>query len=351
MSSSSEVIGTADASSLLNINMSNVTKLTATNYLMWKRQVHALCKGYDLAGYLDGSVAAPDATVTTADGSTANLAYKHWMRQDQLILSSLLGAISLSVQPLLSTAATSAEIWRTLADTYAKPSRTHVKQIREQLKHWKKASRSIEEYFQGFTTRFDQLALLDNPIAQEDQIDYILGGLPDEYKQVVDQIEGRDTTPSLTVVLEKLINQELKLQTLLTVSSPVPVSANVASHRSNNNRNSHQSRGGSSWQSRQQSQGRDRGSNGHGYQGRCQLCGTHGHSARWCTQLHSSGRGFASSGGNYQASPMSPWQPQANMPYNGGEDVTIADGSSLKIANTGSGEGSQHGDPVTPGQD
>ncbi|XP_010423817.1 PREDICTED: uncharacterized protein LOC104708863 [Camelina sativa] len=132
MSSSSVVVGTADATSLLNINMSNVTKLTSTNYLVWKRQVYALCKGYDLAGYLDGSVAVPPTTLTTNDVSSANPAYKNW---------------------------------------------------------------------------FDQLALLESPLPQEDQIDYILG-VPEEYKSVVDQIEGLDTTQSFTVVLEKLINHE-----------------------------------------------------------------------------------------------------------------------------------------------
>lgn len=58
MSTTDELVATG-ASSLLNVNMSNVTKLTATNFLMWYRQVHALLNGYDLARYLDGSVPAP----------------------------------------------------------------------------------------------------------------------------------------------------------------------------------------------------------------------------------------------------------------------------------------------------
>lgn len=33
-----------------NVNTSNVTKLTSTNYLMWSLQIHALLDGYDLAG-------------------------------------------------------------------------------------------------------------------------------------------------------------------------------------------------------------------------------------------------------------------------------------------------------------
>lgn len=40
---------------LLDVNMTNVTKLTPSNYLMWSLQVHALLNVYDLASYLDST--------------------------------------------------------------------------------------------------------------------------------------------------------------------------------------------------------------------------------------------------------------------------------------------------------
>lgn len=46
-------------SSLLNVNMANITKLSASNYLMWSRQVNALLDGYDLASFIDGSSSLP----------------------------------------------------------------------------------------------------------------------------------------------------------------------------------------------------------------------------------------------------------------------------------------------------
>lgn len=38
---------TTNAQTLLTINMSNVSKLTAANYLMWSVQIHELLDGYD----------------------------------------------------------------------------------------------------------------------------------------------------------------------------------------------------------------------------------------------------------------------------------------------------------------
>lgn len=106
----SETINVSDNQTILNVNMTNVTKLTSTNFVMWSRQVHALFDGYDLAGFIDGSVIIPPPTLTTEGTIATNPAYTLWKRQDRLLYSALLGAISTSLQPILSTATTAAEI-------------------------------------------------------------------------------------------------------------------------------------------------------------------------------------------------------------------------------------------------
>lgn len=85
--STSETILVSDTKNLLNINMTNITKLTASNFLMWSRQVHALLDGYDLAGFLDGSVIIPPPTLTTDGVVSANPEYALWKRQDKLMIS------------------------------------------------------------------------------------------------------------------------------------------------------------------------------------------------------------------------------------------------------------------------
>lgn len=287
--SSHEIILVSDFQHLLNVNMTNVTKLTASNFLMWSRQVHALLDGYDLSGYIDGSSVPPPPTITSDGVPVANPEYTRWKRQDRLIYSSLLGAITVSIQPILSTTTTLVQIWSTLSATYAKPSRAHIKQLRQQVKTWTKGTMSIDAYVQGFTTKFDQLALLGKPYELEDQIDYVLEGLPEEYKQIVDQIERRETPPSITEIHEKLLNFEAKLQTKNSTSLALPVTANAAQFRgssNNNNRNSSQqtprnnTRGQQTWQQQKLSPRSDQQSRG--YQGRCQLCSTYRHSARRC---------------------------------------------------------------------
>ena len=237
----------------------------------------------------------------------------------------------------------------------------------------------VNRCVQGFITRFDQLALLGKPIDIEDQLEYVLEGLPEDYKQVIDQIEGKDSPPSLTEVHEKLLNHEVKLQNKGVLSSP-SITANAVTHRGNSsgpnnngrnnnyhgqNRNTNNHRNQQqTWQQQQNFSARGDQSS-RGYQGRCQICGVQGHSARRCPQLQSAAYSSAPSAQPFSPSPNA-WQPRANVamaqsynpnswildsgathhlttdlknlslhqPYTGGEEVTIADGSGLSISHT-----------------
>lgn len=372
--SSDTVIMTADSLTILNVNMANITKLTDFNFLMWSHQVHAILDDHGLAGYVDGSLVAPPRTIITDGTTIVNREFTQWKRQYKLIYGALLGAISVNVQPILSTVDTSAAAWEKLLDTYAKPSRSHILQLRRQIKHWKKGNMLISEYVRGFTTRFDQLALLGAPYTHEDQIDFVLEGLPDDYKQVLDQTASREKAPSITELHEKLINHELKLQAQAAIDSySLPITANAVNYRgnvSNKNINGNNYRGqqqrfnnksNQTWQQNQLFRPHN-DQYSRGYQGKCQICGVFGHGARRCSQLQFSG-GTISTPSQYSPS-LVPWQPRANMvaasssynpnpwildsgathhlttdlnnlalhqPYNGGEEVTIADGSSLTI--------------------
>lgn len=328
--------------------------------------------------FLDSSTLPPNPTV--GETLTINPDFTRWKRQDRLIYSGLIGSITESIQPLVSTCKTSADIWNTLAVTYNKPSRGHIQQLKLQLKQWVKGTKTIDEYVQGFVTRFDQLASLRKPIDKEDQLEYILGVLPEEYKTITDQLEGRDTTPSVTEVHEKLLNKEARFLTLAAPTLPLPVTANTAMHATSN-RQQHTPRPNQNWNknhqtSRYTNNRENRNSreypNGYqhnqqggyqsnyqgGYQGKCKFCGLHGHSARRCPQL-----GGCNNTQNTKSS-YTPWQPRANMaltspdtawlldsrathhmtsdlsnlsihqPYRGDDDVLIGDGSGLSITHT-----------------
>ncbi|KAF5189130.1 Ubn2_3 domain-containing protein, partial [Thalictrum thalictroides] len=57
-------------------------KLDTKNYLLWLTQFKPLLKGYDLQGYVDGTLPCPPRHLSLTD-STINPAYLQWHKQDQ----------------------------------------------------------------------------------------------------------------------------------------------------------------------------------------------------------------------------------------------------------------------------
>ncbi|RVX13060.1 Retrovirus-related Pol polyprotein from transposon RE2 [Vitis vinifera] len=301
---------------LLTINLSNITKLSSTNYLTWSLQIQSLLEGYDLHHFIDDAHTPPPPTIIVTGVASPNPAYTTWKRQDCLIFNALLGAISVSLQSLIAR-----------------------------------------------TTTF-----LD-PIDDEDFIDRVLEGLSDEYKSVIDAINARDTSISFVELYDKLLNKEASLQT--TQSSPLslPSTANPTAFQNRPN-----------WRpptTTPQQPGPTTAFSPHDkrqpkpYLGRCQACGIQGHIAKRCSmfrlvtnQQSPTPRLQGTQG--YRLS--TPWQPRANhvvlgnntiptwlldseashhimsdlsnlslhSPYQGYDDIMIGDGLTLPITHTGS---------------
>ncbi|KAL1213203.1 Retrovirus-related Pol polyprotein from transposon RE2 [Cardamine amara subsp. amara] len=75
--------------SLISLNMSNITKLTPSNFITWRLQISSLLEAHELHWFISDDDHSPPETITPTTGDvTANPDFVAWNRQDKLLYSS-----------------------------------------------------------------------------------------------------------------------------------------------------------------------------------------------------------------------------------------------------------------------
>ncbi|KAH7550369.1 hypothetical protein JRO89_XS13G0179400 [Xanthoceras sorbifolium] len=157
----------------INISAQAPLKLTSSNYLSWKLQFETLFIGYDLL-----------------------------------------------------KATTSQEAWTILANTYVKPTRGRIKQVKNFLKNHTKGTMNITNFIHSIKARADELAILGAPMDQEDLTEKILDGLGDDYKKLVRSVQARDTSITFEELYQKLLSFEASIQANIKTDVHFPITTN-----------------------------------------------------------------------------------------------------------------------------
>ncbi|KAK2988027.1 hypothetical protein RJ640_011290 [Escallonia rubra] len=191
------------------------TKLTYTNFTVWRTQLYSGLIGHNLLGFIDGSTPPPSQTISESPTSTKqipNPEYILWLRQDQLILNAMLGSCIDTIQPHISIVSTSQEAWERLQVLFANKSRSRVMSLKERLMNNPRGTRSIQEYLQHMRAIADDLALVDNPLFEDDLVLYTLTGVGPEFKEIAAPLRARDTPISFDELYDKLGDYEIHLK-------------------------------------------------------------------------------------------------------------------------------------------
>ncbi|VFQ84059.1 unnamed protein product [Cuscuta campestris] len=240
--------------------------------------------GLDLLGYIDGTMVAPPMAIS----GSPNPCYSIWFRQDQSIVGALLGSCADVVQPLISTADTAHAAWMSLHTAFASASRGRVVSLKSKLGKNPRGDRPMADYLFDMRSIANELALIQNPISEEDLVVHVLNQVGDDYDSISSAALLRPTAISFTELGDILTDHERKLkssdeakstivatanytQNLRASRSPAPVPHRDGGSTVFNGRRGRSTGGGGSRPARQQSG--------------CHFCDILGHDVKDCRKL------------------------------------------------------------------
>ncbi|XP_016683859.1 uncharacterized protein [Gossypium hirsutum] len=172
-----------------------VVKLDEGTFLQWKQQVRFIVNGYDLFGFLDGSVSAPPRFVQAPDGALVlNPAASVFTQQDNLITSWLLSTISSTIISSFMDVQSASEVWSTALAMFAADTNMRQERLRHELHSLKKGSLSIREYVAKLKSLCAHLEASGTSVSVAERTAVMLVGLSSEFEGVVSSA-SLSTTP------------------------------------------------------------------------------------------------------------------------------------------------------------
>lgn len=210
----------ASSSASVPHNQQISEKLTRENHILWKAQVLLPIRGAMLAGYLDGLLTPPAATitVTTDSGSqeTINPAYAQWVAQDQQVLGFLLNSLSKEVLTQVASIATAVQLWAALEQMFSSQSRARIINIRMAMANMQKGNMTAAEYFSKMRALADELASAGKQVDDDDLVSYLLAGLDIDYNPLVASVLGRSAADPITIndLYGQLLSYDTRMEML-----------------------------------------------------------------------------------------------------------------------------------------
>ncbi|XP_019163068.1 PREDICTED: probable LRR receptor-like serine/threonine-protein kinase At3g47570 [Ipomoea nil] len=172
-------------------------KLTPSNFSVWRRQVQSTLIGFNLLGFIDGSVKEPAAFNDSAR-TVANPAH--------LVC-------------------------------YACATRGRIISLKAKLTKNPRGVRSVTAYLNDMRSIADELALAQCPVSDEDLVVYVLTQLGEEYNSIMSAVRICEIPISLGELADILTDHERQLKDADDARQSLMASANITQHGSFGSRN------------------------------------------------------------------------------------------------------------------
>ena len=181
-----------------------IMPLNGKNYPTCKVQCKMALMKDSLWGIVSG-------TETLADEANADASTKFNARRDRALAIVVL-AVDPSLLYMLGNPEDPAAVWKKLEEQFQRKTWSNKLQMKRKLFSLKlKDGESVHQHIKTMTEVFAALAVIGDPVTEEDQVVYLLASLPASYDMLVTALEAQsETVPRWELVTERLRYKEQK---------------------------------------------------------------------------------------------------------------------------------------------
>ena len=182
-----------------------IVPLNEKNYPTWSVQMKMYLIRENLMGLADGTTAAPTESTPTASRDEYNL-------KRNKALADIVLCISPDQLYLVGQPTDPQVVWTTLQEAFQKNTWSNKLRLKKKLyKMQLKGAENLSSHLKEITEVFQELALLDATINDEDKVIILLSSLPEPFDVTVTALEAQTIIPNWNTVADTLRRESEKL--------------------------------------------------------------------------------------------------------------------------------------------
>ncbi|CAL5186404.1 unnamed protein product [Lathyrus oleraceus] len=220
---------TATTAASMSFQLKISEKLGEKNFLLWRQQVDPFVNANNLQDHLYLRD-IPNCFLSDDDcaSNKENPAYRTWITQDQWLMTWLQSTLSPSILSRVLGCVHSYELWERILAHFQKLTRAKTRQLRAELRSTTLDDKSVNDYLVRIKALVDSLASVGDPVPDQQHIDVILEGLPQDFAPVISVIESKFDSVELEEVEALLLAHKMRsnkykksLQIIVDISTTV----------------------------------------------------------------------------------------------------------------------------------
>ena len=188
---------------------SPLVPLTGTNYPTWKVQCKMALLKDNLWGIVTGTETEPRRPDQGGDEGTHK---KFVVRRDKALAIIVL-AVDPSLLYLIGDPEDPKDVWKKLQDQFQRKTWANKLALKRRLYALRlEDGEPVQDHIKSMTEIFSELAVVGDPVENEDQVVQLLASLPESFDMLVTALETSTEVPPMEIVVERLLHEEKKLQ-------------------------------------------------------------------------------------------------------------------------------------------